>query len=136
MLTPKTIAMNAAKAPHWTLYRRTANMRNHPRTVPMRTRPTWLMSNESLRDHRNAPPPRIKYAPQFSREITSSESQVPSSCALRCDASLWTVRKLVGDTRLSSEIARPNLWEGMVNSGRLHGPCERRGYRRQDREGS
>src|SRR2546428_4362637 len=44
MLTPKTIAMNAAKAPHWTLYRRTANRRNHPRTVPMRTSPSWLMS--------------------------------------------------------------------------------------------
>src|SRR6266571_4565189 len=44
MLTPKTIAMNAAKAPHWTLYRRTANKRNQPRTIPMRTRPSWLMS--------------------------------------------------------------------------------------------
>src|SRR5437879_1953701 len=44
MLTPKTIAMNAANAPHWTLYRRTANRRNQPRTIPMRMRPTWLMS--------------------------------------------------------------------------------------------
>src|SRR5213594_2095317 len=44
MLTPNTIAMNAAKAPHWTLYRRTANRRNHPRTIPMRTSPSWLMS--------------------------------------------------------------------------------------------
>src|SRR5256885_2095455 len=44
MLTPKTIAMNAAKAPHWTLYRRTANRRNQPRTIPMSTRPSWLMS--------------------------------------------------------------------------------------------
>src|SRR2546428_6185253 len=105
-------------------------MRNHPRTVPIKTMPTWLMSNGPLRDHRDAAPPRIKYAPQFSREITSSESRVPSSCALRCDALRWTVRKQVVDTRLSLEIVRPNLWEGMVNSGRLHGPCERRGYRR------
>src|SRR2546425_13039868 len=44
MLTPKTIAMNAATAPHWTLYRRTANRRNQPRTIPMSTRPSWLMS--------------------------------------------------------------------------------------------
>src|SRR5438093_5903824 len=44
MLAPKTIAMNAAKAPHWTLYRRTANRRNQPRTIPMRMRPSWLMS--------------------------------------------------------------------------------------------
>src|SRR5207245_10361650 len=44
MLTPKTIAMNAANAPHWTLYRRTANRRNQPRTIPMRMRPSWLMS--------------------------------------------------------------------------------------------
>src|SRR5207237_8984618 len=36
--------MNEANAPHWTLYRRTANMRNHPRTLPMRTTPTWLIS--------------------------------------------------------------------------------------------
>src|SRR5437899_8734698 len=44
MLTPKTIAMNAANATHWTLYRRTANRRNQPRTIPMRMRPSWLMS--------------------------------------------------------------------------------------------
>src|SRR2546425_12326779 len=44
MLTPKTIAMNAANAPHWTLYRRTANRRNQPRTIPIRTRPSWLIS--------------------------------------------------------------------------------------------
>jgi len=50
------------------------------------------MSNGPLRDHRDAAPPRIKYAPQFSGEITSVESRVPSSCALRCDASLRTVR--------------------------------------------
>src|SRR2546430_15108608 len=36
--------MNEANAPHWTLYRRTANIKNHPRTLPMRTTPTWLMS--------------------------------------------------------------------------------------------
>src|SRR2546427_12405728 len=53
MLTPKTIVMNAAKAPHWTLYRRTANRRNLPRTVPMRTSPSWLMSMAFLGECEN-----------------------------------------------------------------------------------
>src|SRR2546425_191762 len=56
MLTPKTIAMNAANAPHWTLYRRTANRRNQPRTIPMRMRPSWLMSIAFPRRMGESPP--------------------------------------------------------------------------------
>src|SRR3989442_803279 len=61
MLTPKTIAMNAAKAPHWTLYRRNANRRNHPRTVPMdpyAARPT-LAQPHAPPPH--MPPPYVPY---------------------------------------------------------------------------
>src|SRR2546427_13164902 len=44
MLTSKTIAKTAPQAPHWTLHRRPANRRTQPRTIPMRMRPSWLMS--------------------------------------------------------------------------------------------
>src|SRR5207247_3525263 len=71
MLTPKTTAMNAAKAPHCTRYRRTANRRNHPRTTPMSRSPSWLMS-VSFPPGRGTPsrPTQIKEPRRFSRDIT------------------------------------------------------------------
>src|SRR5437867_12681337 len=36
--------MNVANAPHWTRYRRTANITSQPRTTPSSRIPIWLMS--------------------------------------------------------------------------------------------
>src|SRR5438094_943652 len=77
MLTPKTTAMNAANAPHWTLYRRTANNRNQPRTVPMRTRPSWLMSMVFLR--RMGEIPRIPDK-AVGAVLTRNNDAAPRSC--------------------------------------------------------
>src|SRR2546426_241179 len=108
MLTPKTIAMNAAKAPHWTLYRRTANRRNHPRTVPMRTSPSWLMSMAFLGEWAKFRRFRIKEPARFSLEITWPPVGQPpqGSTSSRRDARRGE--------RLSASIACPAC--GTVNA--------------------
>src|SRR3989442_13196124 len=108
MLSQKTIAMNAAKAPHWTLYRRTANRRNHPRTVPMRTSPSWLMSMAFLGEWAKFRRFRIKEPARFSLEITWPPVGQPpqGSTSSRRDARRGK--------RLSASIACPAC--GTVNA--------------------
>src|SRR2546427_6544214 len=69
--------MNEANAPHWTLYRRTANIKNHPRTLPMRTTPTWLMSIGFPRKRDAIRRRGIKEPARFSLEITRRAGPPP-----------------------------------------------------------
>src|SRR3989449_2331616 len=134
MLTPKTIAMNAANAPHWTLYRRTANRRNQPRTIPMRMRPSWLMSIAFPRRMGESPPIPDKGVGAVLTRNNDVALGKPATRlnypAARCPAGLALVRfdrvSRVRDhesfvERLLRELRDPS-W-----SGRSHGTWRARG---------